>query len=339
MIPPFYSLHKQIIKAMEDEGAIVSYIPDVCQKHNPYYANASLKSLKKKYYALFKPNERYIQRFENILRNNWDIFFCIDGYSFSSEILTKLRKNKGFISVLYLWDSLNFYDFRQNFKYFDIIYTFDPIDAKEYKIKYLPLYWTSKQNDKNSNIQDIDISFVGTFHTDRFVVLTKIAEYCKSHHIKYSFNLVINGTETPNLDWIRYNWYKNKNNPEAIGFVQEYLLKKGMIKSDIVRFSPINANDVKELTNRSKCIIDIVKPNQHGCTNRMIEALGNHKKVITTMQINESFPLTEKNILYIDRNNPLIDRDFIEKPFDPNDFEQFPLDMLNINNWIKTILS
>lgn len=336
LAPDFYSLHTQIIEALKVLGAEVKYIPDVCQNHNPYFGNSSFPRLKKLYYNIFNPNKKHLSSYDYIINERWDYFLCIDGYSFEPTLIKNLKEtNPDIKTVLYLWDSLNYFDFTRYFKYFDKVHTFDPEDSKKYNLIYQPLFWTEDNTPQCQN-QDLDISFVGTLHSDRYQIAKKVVSECKKQNLKYEIKLIINNAKLSLLDDIRYRYYKNKRTPAAIGMVDEYLAKKGILSNEIITNKPFTDTEIKSLMNRSKCILDIVKQNQKGLSNRMIEALGSNKKVITTVKQDPENSIGSCNVQYLNRSNIKLDKEFISSTTIARGDDVMNL---RIDNWIKHLLS
>lgn len=195
LAPPFYSLHTQIINELNYLGAKTGFIPDVPQKYNPYFGSLSKSIIKNAIRHLVsfikRPNYHYLSKYKHEIQKSWDYLICIDGYSFDKSIIDLLiKKNSKITKILYLWDSVNFYNFTPLFKYFDKVYTFDKSDSIRYKITYLPLFWNKiERGQKNKIIYDI--SFIGSDHTDRIEVLSRIDSFCKTNQLNTFFKIVL----------------------------------------------------------------------------------------------------------------------------------------------------
>lgn len=88
---------------------------------------------------------------------------------------------------------------------------------------------------------------------------------------------------------------------------------------------------------KSKCIVDVENPGQHGLTMRSIEMLGLRRKFITTNKdiVNYDF-YNSNNILVIDRNDPVIDFSFFQKPYETLASEIY--EKYSLSNWIVEVL-
>lgn len=338
--PPFYSLYKQIQEELERQCCEVTFIPDTFQRINPYSSTSSFRSLKRIYYNLYKPNLKYLKQYKNRIENVYDYFICINGFSFHPSILTELRRgNPNIKAVLYLWDSLSFFDFSKSFPYFDSIFSFDYTDAQKGNLKYLPLYWIQNNNAKLFSDIKYGLSFIGTLHTDRLRIIRKIMKQCDELEINYFIKLVYKERRLSLLDPIRYLYYKTKLIPNAIGYVDEYKVLRGNIKEDYICNTPFTSNEVESIMQNSNCILDVELPYQTGLTNRMISSMGNKKKIITTNQAVKDLPFWDKNnICCIERESPMLNKDFICSGYVPNKEITNYLESLRIDNWIKTLL-
>jgi hypothetical protein len=84
-------------------------------------------------------------------------------------------------------------------------------------------------------------------------------------------------------------------------------------------------------------LLDIHRDNQSGLSFRVFECMGLHKKLITTnFNVKEYDFYNENNILVIDANNPVIDADFFEKPY-----EEIPTEILEkykLSGWVNEFI-
>lgn len=340
LAPTFYFLYKQIVCELEKQGFKVTFISDELQGFNPYFSTSPASALKKIYYSIYKPNLKYLRKYHDEINCKYDYFICINGYSFHPFLLNQLHAiNPQIKTILYLWDGLSFFDFSHTFTYFDSVFSFDIIDSQKAGIKYLPLYWVNS-NVENSLFKWIyDITFIGTLHSDRFRLINKIVCQCNSFDIKHFIKLVYRQRDLSNLDKLKYFYYKNKNDFNAMGFVDEYNILNGKVHTDFICDKPFSENEVKNIMQNSRCIMDIQLPYQSGLTNRMITSMAMGKKVITTNQIIRNTPFWDpNNIFCIDRIKPCLKKEFIYSNYIPNSAVTEYLESLRIDRWIKTLL-
>ena len=92
-----------------------------------------------------------------------------------------------------------------------------------------------------------------------------------------------------------------------------------------------------EIYSKSRCVVDVEDPGQHGLTMRSIEVVGLKRKLITTNKdiVNYDFYNTN-NIFVLDRNNPVVDETFIDMPYKELDPEIY--DKYSLKRWICSIL-
>ena len=210
------------------------------------------------------------------------------------ELLRKAYPNAKFI--LYLWDSVeNVPDGEKKLKLYDKVMTFDPVDAKRYSIKLRPLFFTNEYEHQNKDDAEdylYDFAFIGTAHTNRALIVKKLAADCKKRGTNYFSYLFM-----PHKMVYLYNKLTNKD-------------FKTVSLSDI-KFKSISPSEITEIYKKSRCILDVEHIKQRGLTMRTIEMLGMGKKIITTNSYIKSYDFYNQNNIYIiDRNSPEVNSDF-----------------------------
>lgn len=248
----------------------------------------------------------------------FDHVLIVKGEAVSNKVIDQIRKNhlNGKI-VLYYWDSIcNFIGGVEKAKSADLVYSFDPKDCKLYGFTHLPLFYIKtnlRGNDSKSNNQ-WDISFIGTAHTDRLKVITKVRNQLVGPmyiFIYFQSKLI-------------YFFYKITN-PYFKFFAKEELSLKAIEK-----------NFTTNIYMRSKAILDIEHINQTGLTMRTLEVLSLGKKLITTNQSIKNYPFFDESIIYIlDRHKPVIDLNFLESKVVTN--IESKIKRYEISNWIKQL--
>ena len=244
------------------------------------------------------------EKLNNIDNLFFDVLFVVNGFSYDNCLLTILKQNNPNIRTrLYLWDNLYVYDFNYIIKDFEKCYTLDFLDGQSNdKLYFLPAFWTDRVTNTSPKIQ-YDIFMVGTNHDDRAKIVKRVIKQLQYHHFSYFIRL-----------WDRFH-FENKLYTHRFYSTKEYM----------------------ELMEQSRCILDTERPSQTGPTVRMVWALALGKKVISTnMFLKKMSFYNSDQILIIDRNNPIIDVEFIKsnKAFLPSDYVM----SLRIDNWIKTVL-
>ena len=129
-----------------------------------------------------KDTERKIIKYS---KDFFDIIVVIRGDSLS-QIQDFIENAKAERKILYEWDSLNNFNYAPYVHLFDIVKTFDMKDAEEMEIGYLPLFFSKVELSKTRNI---DMLFVGIWHSDRQILLQKFYKILKSNKKTVYFRL------------------------------------------------------------------------------------------------------------------------------------------------------
>lgn len=321
LAPAFFGYELKIKSKMEEMGAKVDFY-DVRS-----VSSALERALLKISSNIFiKKTNKY---YDNILKKNqekkYDYVFIVKCDMITSSILKKMKgifKEAKF--CLYLWDSIkNVPGIEEKFKLFDKISSFDRIDSLTCRqIVFRPLFYLDEfrkeTNTNNCIANEIDLSFLGTIHSDRYAIIMKIRRICREH----------------NIIFFTFQYLQSK----FIYYVYK-VLKKEFRDTKISGFSfeKMNAKDISDIVNKSKVILDIEHPKQTGLTMRTIEMIGMKKKTITTNGdiVNYDF-YDPQNILIVSRDNPEISHEFFNSEYKP--LEKDVYDKYYIESWINDIL-
>ena len=338
MMPDFYSLRKEIEEELIHSGASVTYIETYVEKEN-FRLNRTILS-----FFNFVKNPFYKLRFSNRIKREYDLtgldyLLVIGIYSGTDKFISYLKMvNSKIITIYYFWDAFITWNFSKYIHLFDYKYTFDRADFNNYKstgLSYLPLYFTKIKPFQN-NIYDI--THVGTLspkYTKRVFVLNKVFELSK----KYNLNTFIR-LYAPALN---SSFFKKRGFKNSISCRINYILSKEYRNhiNELKKYyscgflydHKLSEKECTIIESSSKTILD-VNINNAGSAYRIIKALSQGKKVITTNPYlkYESFYCSE-NILIIDKDNPVIDTEFINSEFKPLDIEY-----LELSQWLNKIL-
>jgi hypothetical protein len=168
---------------------------------------------------------------------------------------------------------------------------------------------------ENISDEDIDILFVGTYHSDRFYVIDQVKKEAKKYNLKCHIHLYISY-----MAWLKLKFLSKTSVP--------------IVKDDFSFYS-LSDSDIVSLTSKAKSVLDIHIPIQTGLTIRTFETLKLGKKLITTNDsiVKESFYNTNC-ISILNRKNVKLDPDFFTKTcsFETNKFDKYSL-----QNWILSI--
>ncbi|HAQ70094.1 MAG TPA: hypothetical protein DCR48_03875 [Flavobacteriales bacterium] len=237
--------------------------------------------------------------------SRFDVVYAIHGYQYSPNFYYKLRLNGVQKIFAYTWDSIRETEFGRNINdyltIFDRIYSFDPADAVNYRLNYLPLFY-SEEGTADVPEQDYFL-FVGSLVTmKRYEYFIKIKDYCLRNNVEFRYHLRVS--------------YRL--------FFRE-LLKFNLLRH--VSFKNLEYRDYLSLTKRAKGVFDLPGQEQLGLTMRSIEVLALKKLLITFNPTIKTLDIDPRSYLLIDADNICIN-------FDVN-FEPSDISPLHIKEWLR----
>ena len=315
-----------IVKEMESLGACVDWIND---KPNDGFVCKTLGRLQ------FKPYLRVIDKYyynaiRKRLNKDYDYILVIRGEYTTANALKFLRKTyPNAHMVLYMWDGMhktNTRGIEKKWPLYDKVFTFDRIDyeANKDRINFLPLYYYNEYLPKdivpaNSKELEYDLSFIGTGHDDRIKIVKSIMKECYKAGKKSFCYFYL---------------------PHKLIYIKNKILNKSFkdVKSSDVNYKMLPFESLYDIYSSSKCIIDVENAGQHGLTMRTIEVIGLKRKLITTNKdiVNYDF-YNENNILIVDREKPIVDMSFFDKPFIELSSQIY--NEYSLKSWIINVLS
>lgn len=317
--PNFFDYEIEIKNELELKGAYVDYLNE---RPSNSFVTKSLIRLGMK--ALIQKNidDHYKSILENSKQIKYDYVIMVNIEAITEKIICELRaKQPEAFFVLYMWDSIkNKKRAFDSLNLFDSVYTFDESDISlNEKIKFRPLFYINDYKElKIRNDYVYDLCFIGTAHSDRYHLLEEI----KTKAEEYGLNVYF------------YYYF-----PSRIFFFFRKLLDKSFRNASYKDFSfnPLKKEQIIDIINQSKCIIDIQHPNQTGLTMRTIEVLGAKRKLITTNDKIKDYDFyNSDNILVLDRKQPELNREFINSSYkllDHGVYKRYSIDL-----WLDEIL-
>lgn len=309
----FFGYDKIVKEKLESLGAVVDL----------YDARANISTVEK---AIKKVDSRYYYKKQrkfhhNIQQENkgkkYDFIFSNENI----EEVTLKNYRKVFpeaTMVLYLDDSVaNMIGVDKNFHCYDRVLTFDKADSEKYDVNFRPLFFgdSFKQLKEKNLSKKYDICFVGTCHSDRLAIISKIMKDYPNY--RYFFHCYLQS-------WFMYYYYAFKD--------VEYRKKS----KRFFKYDQISMNQVAQAMAYSDSILDIQHPKQTGLTMRTIETLGLGKKIITTNSDIRNYDFyNEHNVLVVDREKPIIPESFIKDIYKPLSVELYH--KYSIAGWIEDV--
>lgn len=319
--PNFFNYPKKICEEIKKLGHDVDWYDD--RPSNNSFVKAIIR-INKNY--IKKYIKRYFEKiFSEIKMKKYDKVIVISGQSLSldKEMLMRIRecqKNAEFI--LYQWDSLKNFNYIKNMKEcFDRCYSFDKNDVENNNyLKFLPLFYTDtyeKIGEKEIKDFRYDCIFVGTAHPKKYKYISKISSELKRIYPKQFIYFYF-----PSRLVYIYRKVKNKEFKKA--------------KLNDFKYISIKENDMIQLIENSRCILDSAQDNQNGLTIRVIETLGAKRKIITTNESIKEYDFYCPENIYIYKNEFDFNDDFFRLPY-----KEIPKDIYkkySLNNWIKKLI-
>lgn len=312
-----FNLEKDIIYQLEKHGALVTYFDERPANNNfikgliRLNRNLLKKKIKKYYDSIFK----------STIKEEFDFLIVNRGEVIPEDFLENFIKYQPNCKrIFYTWDSFcNHNHGLLILKYFQKKFTFDYQDAIKYNIGFRPLYFADSYRDiyESQTKKDIDLLFLGTAHSDRYVISNLISNWCRANNLN-SFNYYFM------QGWFVY-FYKKYFDPSFKIFDYKKLSFKSLNNKEILKFY-----------DRSNVILDISHPGQSGLTMRTFEAIGAGKKIITTNRNIKDYPFyNPNNIFVIDRKDIKLEYNFFNNKYLPLDYDLY--EKCSIDGWIEDI--
>ncbi|MCT4174035.1 lipopolysaccharide biosynthesis protein [Elizabethkingia anophelis] len=311
-----FNLEKQIKSKLESFGAKVYFYDERLKDNN--LTKAVIRVKKDLYrHKILKYYQRILQETKTI---KIDYLFVVRGEVVPEFFLEKLREyHPDCIFIFYNWDSFkNTGNTADLLHLYDRKFTFDPEDAKRYKINFRPLYYIDDYlNINQEKEKKNDLLFLGTAHSDRYIISSKLKELLENKGKKvFCYYFMYS-------KWVYYfKRYFDKT-------FQHFELSK-------LSFKSLSLKEILSLYEVSNVILDINHPNQKGLTMRTFEAIGAKRKLITTNKEIFKFGFyNSNNIYYLDRDNIKVDLDFFDTPYLQTESELYK--KLSISGWIYNL--
>jgi hypothetical protein len=321
LAPKFFGYEFEIKKELENFGAEVFYFDE--RPDNDFFTKAFIRLNLKK--LIKKKIDSYYDKIIKLTQNRRiDILFLVNTETIDIKKIISIKNlHKDIKIYTYMWDSI-----QNKKKSLDLLaksdkfFTFDSIDKViNNKIRFLPLFYMNDYKDIAKTQTDFlyDISFIGTIHSDRYVIAKKIDFFANKNNLRTNFYFY---------------------SPSRVLFFFQKLFKKDFKKIDKsdVSFEPLDKSNVLKIIKKSRVIVDIQHPLQSGLTMRAIEMLGAKRKLITTNQKILEYDFYDENNIYVFGRNDIdinINIDFFQNTFidiDKNIYEKY-----SINEWIQKI--
>jgi hypothetical protein len=239
-----------------------------------------------------------------ILKDNYDLIFIIRPDHFTNKELVFL-KSKTPNLIAYYWDTMNFYPRKKKIIHlFDKVYSFDIQDCKKYGFERLTNFYYYEPAPVEI---DKTVFCISHIEKKRYPFFNQMGKFLDENNITYRF-LTKQSKEKLRSPYIEY-------------------LKESIPYAEMLK-----------LLNHYEIILDIAKPNQHGLSFRIFEALGMNKKMITNNRsVMEYDFYNPNNILVIDFDNLIIPKSFFDTPFQLVD--ETIKNQYHLRSFVKNVIS
>jgi len=286
----FWNYDHHIVGALKKKGIDANHINLRAYKHHypsPFHriGNFLGKLFLKRNIKKLKREEYIIKKLAALGKQDQILIINPEMISIETHQKIKLFANR-YLAYLYDSSKRRPIDHLLNVNLFDTVFSFDPDDVKNYKLKPLTNYIYF---DKKPLKEDVEYDcFTISYLDERLETMNRIAEIFHQKNLKSNFVIV------------------GDKKPERI--------------HDDILFSEdrLNQDEVHHKINESKAVLDLLRDEQAGLSFRIFEAMGFQKKIITSNRYVQDFDFyNPENILIIDPENLEIPNDFFKAPYVP----------------------
>jgi len=314
----FFGYENAIAERLSLLGAEVDFYDE-----RPSNSNLSKGLIRLNTSIYYRKITRYYRRILNETRNRkYDYFLLIKGEATPAFFLQAVRDNNPGIQMIYYnFDPLSEYpQLISHLRYFDRKFTFEFSDAVTFNLNFRPLFYLDEYRDTGKSVirtADYDMVFIGSAHTDRYIVGEKIRAVADALRLRSYFYYYAMGRFT---------------------FRLKKIIDKNLAQFDIdkVSFTKLTHDEIIRFYGKTKSVVDINKPFQQGLTIRTFEVLASGKKLITTNADIQNYPFYDPdNIMITDRENVILDPGFFSTPF--KTIEQSILYRMSLDSFIECL--
>ncbi|MCZ2085337.1 MAG: hypothetical protein LC112_13805 [Flavobacteriales bacterium] len=312
----FFGYEKAIAKRLRELGAEVDFFNE---RPSDSVLSKGIIRVNKNFY--FRRINSYYQKIRKETKTrNYDFFLLIKGETIPYFFLEKFKKYHASAKMIYYsYDAVEEYPKSLKlYSYFDKSFTFEPKDAHRYNLHFRPLFFINDYANLIENVPlKFDLVFIGSAHTDRYLIGEKVTDSCNKKNLK------------------TYFYYYA---PGKIAFLLKKIFDQNLKEFDInkLSFKKLKHSDIAEIYAQSRSVLDINKPFQDGLTMRTFETLASGKKLLTTNTDIKNYSFfNEDNIFVLDRQQLDVDAGFFKSDFKKINPEI--LEMMTLDSWIKCL--
>lgn len=270
-----------------------------------YDERPSQKALTKIIIRLFK--KKIPQIFDHYIASlikenegtNFDYILICKGEAFTPLTINHLREAYPEVKIiLYLWDVMHLTKMNDVVSSCDRVYSFDPGDVKKNKgLIFRPTFFVNDYTAvRDTKDFKNDVVFIGTLFGKR---------YKEIQNFKNKF-------ETAGYRFFSYLYV-----PGMIVYIKDFITKFPYMSFKKIHLNWLSVAGTIDVLNETKAILDINYSFQQSLSTRAHEAMASRRKYITTNPEIKTYDYyNQNNILVIDRQNPVIPKEFMDSEFE-----------------------
>lgn len=212
-------------------------------------------------------------------KNGVDAVLVTSGQAMTEDTLKKLHQMYPQAKFIWnLWDSVKAIDhFELLQKYFDILISFDKIEAERYGFVYNPDFYVKETSAMRKKY---DYCFVATYTEYRNLILQDMLSQ-------------VNGKDN-------FIYLKETPNNRIIPTIRRILSgEEKKLAGRNIYYQALNYDAMLEVFAESRCIIDIAHPGQTGLSMRPFEAMAVKSKLLTTNKMIDGYDFYHADNIYI----------------------------------------
>ncbi len=317
LAPCFFGYEQEIKNELEHLGAQVHFFDE---RPDNLFLTKVLVRLNFKKLITRKIDSYYFSIINSNTLLNADYLFIVAPEAICEHHLKEIKRVNPKIKIFsYYWDSI---ENKKSTNFLldqsDKVFSFEKLDCEKFtQVRFLPLFYIQAYEEIRDSSEDsvYDVSFIGTAHSDRYLIVKSIVRTLNTKKVFLFFY-----------------------SPSRLLFFIKKIIDKDsqVIPFRDIYFKSIAKIEILGIIKKSNCVIDIHHPNQTGLTMRSIEMLGSHKKLITTNENIRNYDFYKcNNIFIIDRKNPVIDSNFLGLKYEPVSKEIY--EKYSLRSWLIKI--
>jgi hypothetical protein len=313
--PQFFGYETDISDELTKVGYHVDFLPD-----RPFNSSVmkALMRVRPELGGCQACDNFYSNQLDILARNKYSIILIIQGEGVTSSTLINFRRCfPNAKLVYYTWDSIdNKPFFKQNLSFYDVCFSFDPVDSKKYGMQFRPLFYSDRFDNPLVPNYSYDLSFIGTVHSDRYKVINSLLSQLPSEVRTFTYLYL----QAPWMYDLRRIFTKTIEGAKREEF----------------RYVPLSKDVVQDTFFKSRAVIDIEHVNQRGATMRTMESLGSKRKMVTTNTALRDYDFYNPlNIQIIDRHAPTMNKEFLASPY--QEVAEEIRKKYSIRQWVKDV--